>query len=176
VTQWDLHPATVHREVRWFIVGDPADDVRPSHPGRWRTDAYHLPSLTPYSCVKWRSGPRRLERKERIGRVELVRWCGVPGFAECWTKQRVPQRRRPEGAAWCDVAKDVWDADGIQIGRAVVNDEVLWTYCVDLDRAAEPSRRALGPWRRLLIEADPNSYAGFLTARLRGQPSGAIAS
>ena len=150
--------------MRWFLADVP-EELRPPGSARRRTDRYHVASLSAHAALKWRGAPQRLEHKERVGRVELASWCGVPGFAERWAKQRVPRRRAPGDAGWLAVTKEVWIVAGIEVARVAIDGDVAWTYCVDLDVAHEPTRAAFAPWRRLLAGAEPTSYAGFLVGR-----------
>jgi hypothetical protein len=152
--------------MRWFLLADVPRELRPQGRGRRRTDHYHLPSLSPHTALKWRGAPPRLEEKVRVGRVELETWCGVPGFVERWSKQRVPQRHAPTERDWRAVTKEVWVADGVEIARVSIEGDVVWTYCVDLDVAREPGRSSFRPWRPLLAAAEADSYAGFLARRV----------
>jgi len=138
--------------------------LAPRQPGRRRVDCYHLPSLAPDASVKWRGDAARVEHKRRLGRVELVTWCGVHGFAEQWVKDRQPARRRPDGGAWCEVVKEVWMDRGVELARIDVCGELLWTVCVDLANGEEPSATKRRAWASLLAGAEPASYASFLAA------------
>ena len=80
-------------EVRWFVPGDAPRRLRPSGRPARRHDAYELDSLRSHHAVKRRGASPFLERKERIGRVELVHPHGVAGFAERWSKERFRDRR-----------------------------------------------------------------------------------
>jgi hypothetical protein len=151
-------------EARWFVASEVGAELATHRPGRCRVDAYHVPSLTPATSVKWRGDAALVEHKRRLGRVELVTWCGVPGFGEQWVKQRQPRRRPPGGAAWREVSKEVWTRAGVEVARFVVGGEEFWTVCVDLACAGEPSGPARRWWRSQLAGAEPSSYAAFLAA------------
>ena len=150
--------------MRWFLAEEVPSELHPRRRGRQRTDLYHLPSLSPDSALKWRGAARLLEQKERVGRIELATWCGVSGFVERWSKQRVGRRRRPADGDWLAVTKEVWASDGIERARVSIGDDVVWTLCVDLDAAARAGA-AWDAWRPLLEAAEANSYAGYLAAR-----------
>ena len=155
-------------EVRWFVAGEAPRPLRPTgHPAR-RHDAYELDSLRSHHAVKRRGASPFLERKERIGRVELVRPHGVAGFAERWSKERFRDRRLLAEGRWVVVSKAVWRTDGLEVARVAVGaaDEVAWTLCLDLSRPPSgAANELLDAWRLLLDDCGaPLSYPSWLAA------------
>ena len=150
------------------MPGDAPRRLRPSGRPARRHDAYELDSLRSHHAVKRRGASPFLERKERIGRVELVHPHGVAGFAERWSKERFRDRRLLLDGSWVVVSKAVWRTDGLEVARVAVDaaGEVSWTLCLDLSRS--PSGAAdevLEAWRLVLDDrGEPSSYPSWLTA------------
>jgi hypothetical protein len=155
-------------EVRWFVPGEAPRRLRPAARPARRQDAYELDSLRSHHAVKRRGASPFLERKERIGRVELVRPHGLAGFAERWSKERFRDRRLLLDGRWVVVSKAVWRTDGLEVARVAVDaaGEVAWTLCLDLSRPPSgPATELLDAWHPILDDrGEPSSYPAWLAA------------
>jgi hypothetical protein len=105
------------------------------------------------TALTWRGAPQRLDDDER---VELATWCGVAGFVERRSEQRLPRRLAPADRWWPAVTKDVWAAAGIEVTRVSVEGDAVWRYGVDPDVARARAR--------------PRSRCGGGSSRGRGHP------
>jgi hypothetical protein len=152
------------REVRWFLDDDVPMSMLPSGRSRTRADRYDVTSLRPWSSVKQR-GRAVLERKERVGRVELVTVGGLVGFVETW--QKVRRRRVPDADGWLEVRKQMWFAQEVEIACVEVGDTVAWTVCIDVTCPASVAGRAALDrwWAPLRRHGQPSSYAAWLGER-----------
>jgi hypothetical protein len=164
------------REARWFLDGD-ASMAPPPGPPQRRIDVYELASLRPWVAVK-RRGQSRLERKSRVGRVELVMFDGLAGFVETWIKDG--RASPPTEAEWLAVRKEWWTCGQVEIGRFEVADRHGWTVNVDMAHPPNRSARAaLGSWHAHLLECGtPSSYPAWLdqhVSRGRSTPRSAMA-
>jgi hypothetical protein len=157
-------PVRACREVRWFVDDEVPASLVPSDRPQRRADCYDVDALRPWTSVKRRRGCV-LERKLRIGRVELVTVAGVVGFAETWQKQRV--RDRVVDEEWLEVRKHVWTRGEVEIARVEVAGIRSWTICIDVTRPPSAAGRdALHAWRvPLQRHGQSSGYPAWLAER-----------
>jgi len=172
------HVERVRREVRWFVDGDVGRELRPRGRSRRRIDRYDLHSLRPWSSVKRRGPGGNLERKARVGSVELTTLGGLSGlraFAETWAKTAAGPLRTD--GTWLEVDKELWTDRELEIGTYRVGMQRGWTICIDLDRPLSRSTLgALESWAPLLERRGHcSSYAAWLGQHHR-RPLAATAS
>jgi len=134
----DIAPSG-HREARWFIVGDIDDELRPLGRPKCRVDSYELTTMRPWHAIKLRDGSA-VERKSRVGRVEMVHLAGVIGFAERWIKVRRGSWRTP--AVWIEVAKRCWRDGSVEVTSLANGAEHGWSLCLDLTEPLPPAALA----------------------------------
>ena len=156
-------------EVRWFVPGDLVSALRPSGPTKRRVDSYSVVSLSPMSSIKCRGDAQQLELKVRVGRVELVRFDRLVGFAEVWKKSRLSDApAHVSTGRWLDVDKRMWCFDGGEITRLSVRGRRWWTVALELGREGVPARCSRLPDPLIdVVSADgtPHSYASWLLER-----------